>query len=451
MALYDTPSLAGNSRANFEQRLKTQFFEKWDDHVHKKHPIVKMLASKKGTMGGKESLGSVMDTLPQSAGIALFEGADLPSPTASDYFQPILHARDLYIRLRWTGQVERAARGGNKFAWAAPRAEDVKAATDQFLLNYARMLYLGPYQPLATVASYNDGTDVVTVDDRDSRNSSALWAFGTHYLRKNMEVDYVTSLTGDPVLADGSTGDSGAATITAKTATTVTLSRSGESATDPADGDLIVPWGSRRVDLNGLGGAATDVTYYAGINGLMQIAGDRDIYAKLYDLARSTYTTLEGVHNTNGGSTRVFEEDLISIVVDQIVDNGTGDEPDCLVMHRSVRREYVRQLTADRRFMPVVAGSGFEGDNKLTFTAGDAELPIQTDRDCPPGLAFVLNKKDFGWYEQSALGEIGGERFVANKDAHEQIWHKSGNIVCEKPFNNGIIDDIAYDVDALTS
>lgn len=452
MAVTETTGLAGQSRNSFTGRLKTDYLPKWDDHVHKMVVVADLIAKKKGTMGGLESLGSVMDTLPQSVGVAAFEGATLPTPRAGSYFQPTLHARSIYARLRWTGHVQRAARKGDKVAWARPRQEDMKAANEQFKLNFARMLYLGPYQPLATVSSFN-GTTTATLYGRDARRSGTddLWKFGSHYLRVNMEIDYVAA-SGGNVDADGAPVIAAAGTATGTrisaidnstyTAPTITFaddpaSLNGTPA-DPGDESIIIPAGSRR-DAP----AASDITEFAGVNGLMQIVADQNIYTHLYDLARSSYPTLEGKRNRDsGGVARPFTEDYFTLAIDRIADEGVGDEPDNLLMDRATRREYVKESKGDRRFKEVQTEKGF---GQLQFHAGDALTPIKTDRDCPPGIAFVLCAKDFSYLEESPLGSVdGADRFVADQDAHEIVLHKSGNVFTTKPFNNGTVEDIDF-------
>src|SRR3972149_4729963 len=126
MALTDTSGIAGQSRLSFQGRLKTDFLPKWNDHIHTKTKVAEKIAKKKGTMGGLESLGSVMDALPQSAGVALLEGHDLPTPTVGSSSQPKLPPRAISPGWRGAGHVGGAARKGDKHAWAKPRAEDMR-------------------------------------------------------------------------------------------------------------------------------------------------------------------------------------------------------------------------------------------------------------------------------------------------------------------------------------
>lgn len=447
MTTTETANVPGQGRSSFGGRLKTNFFPKWDDHVHTQTVVAGLIAKKGGTMGGKESLGSVRDSLPQSQGIALFEYDNMPEPASPTYFQPYLHARDIYGVLQWSGQVRRAARGGDKFAWAKPRAEDVAGADKQFRINFARMLYLGPYQPLATVSSYDGGTDIATLYGRDARLSGAanFWKFGAHYLRKKMAIQHTDGLTNS--VASATTGYISAIDKSDPTAPTVTIVDDVDvdngsvvdwALADPDDASFLIPAGSRRSS------PGTTIDKYAGVNGLLQMVTDTSPYSYLYDLDRSDYDTLNGIrHKDDAGAERPFSEDLLQLGMDNISDDGLGDDIDTLLMNKAVRREYVKESKGDRRFKEVQTEKGF---GKLVYNGGDTLVPVVVDRDCPPGLVFLLNTADFAYLEESPMDSIdeSGDRFVASKDAHQMIVHKSGNVRTKTPLNNGTIEDIAF-------
>src|SRR5438105_2785064 len=153
MALTETTGVTGTGRSAFTSMLKDVYGPKWEDHVHSQVVIWSLIMKERGKMGGKRTLTAVVDTFPQSAGIALLEDATLPTPRSLSAFNPELIARDIYMRLRWTGQVERAARMGDKAAFARPRMAEIELARKQFDLNVARMAYLGYYQALGVVTS----------------------------------------------------------------------------------------------------------------------------------------------------------------------------------------------------------------------------------------------------------------------------------------------------------
>lgn len=443
----------GQTRGTFGPgRLKDEYWEKLDDHVHTGRMIPSIIATKRGTMGGRRSLTSVMSDYPQSAGIALFEGYRVPTPRVGTYFNPELISRDLYMYLEWTGHVERAARKGSSVAWAAPRKEDMKTARIQFEINFCRMLYLGPFQVLGTVSAWAGGPFQATLYGRDQRSSAAnnLWKFGSHYLRRNMSVAFVPN-NGGNVNAPGSIADNDVggtaeerfitAIDTSGASPVVTLNAAPTTA--PANNSIILPYASRRPSTGGAAVDADFISRFAGVNGLMQLATDANIYSFLFGLSRSTFPTLQGKRFRDaGGVNRVWNEDYISVAADTVNDEGTGDDPECLLMHRSLRREYIAESKGDRRFKEVQTQKGW---GELHFHAGDVLLPVKTDRDCPPGLVFVLDGSTFGWYEESPFGSPDqGERFVPNQDARAQLSHKSGNGMTDKPHNSGTVEDISH-------
>lgn len=461
-SVLEVSGIAGQSRNSFLNRLKDEFLPAWEDHVHTKVIISKMIAQKKGTMGGRRSLSSVMATYPQSSGIALFEGDTLPQPRVGTYFNPQIFSRTMYSRLRWSGHVERSAKKGDKVAWAAPRAEDMKTARLQWEINFARMLYLGPRQILAHVSSVNTGTtpDQITLYNRDSRASSASTRnrYGSHYLRVGMPVTHVASALpyGVPVAADNyatlgtneprviSIDNTGASPII-----TINRDASAEFGTAAAADDFIIPYRSRIDSPTAFASiASTTDSEYAGSNGLLNMVSDSTFDPYIYGVSRTSQPTLNAWMMNNSGTVRPFKEDYITLAVDRIGDDGTGDEPDVILCHKSVRREFVKEVSGDRRFPEVITKKGF---GALKQTIGDVSLPLMTDRDCMPGVMWVLETDGFGWFSEADLQMADeGERFVADKEAHEIVMVKAGNLATRKPHNNAMVDDIQFSVTGLT-
>ncbi len=449
----EVTGVTGVSRNSFLYRLKEEFIPAWEDHYHKKVVIASLIAKKKGTMGGRRSLTSVMSRPPQSAGIALRENDDLPTPRVSAGFNPSIMSRAIYTRIRRTGHVERAARKGDKVAWSQPATEELRAARIQGDLNFARMLYLGPRQILGTFSGETSET-VYPFYGRNSRTSQAAdrHKYGLHYFRINMELDFLaSSVTGNPVIrntADGTTA--GGSVISAMDATLAnpTITIQTYSGTDPADNSFSIPWNSRAASVDSTPDADSD-SLYAGPNGLLNMVVDRNIETFVYGVQRSTEPTLEAVMiNNSTGGVRPFKEDYVTLAVDRIGDDGTGDDPDTLLCHKSVRREFVKEVLGDRRFPEVIKTKGF---GALKQVIGDVQLPLVTDRDCMPGVMWVLETEGFGWFSEADMQMVDeGERFVADKDAHEVVMVKSGNCATRKPHNNAMIDDIQYSVSGLT-
>lgn len=453
----------GNSRGRFINRMKDEYLPAWDDHVHTGTKVAKRIAKKKGTMGGIRSLGSVMHAYPQSVGMSAFEGDDLPTPTSGAYFNPQIIARREYSRLRWTWEVRQSARGGKAAAWAEPKKEDMSTARKQMEINFERKMILGQGQVLATIASVNSND--YTLYGRDTRTSAAndRWKFGGHYLREGMSIEPVEVSGGNVRPLDGAFEESPSVraerfvkSFDPSTGILQIAASQGGSATTfggtlTADKTLLIPWGSRKVGTGTMDGtdAAGYDQHFAGPNGLLNLIVNGSYKTYVYGLSRTTYPTLSGRVFDGGGTLRSFDEDYITLAVDDISDNGTGDDPDVIFMDRSVRREYVKQTKGERRFEPVLKDKGFS--KKLAFTAGDVPLTIETSRDVPPGLAFILDSDSFGWFSEAELQMVDeGERYVANKAAHEIVLAKSGNLACVKPYNNAIVEDISFSTSGLT-
>lgn len=463
-----TSGYSGQGRNTFINRFKDEYVPAWEDHVHTGREVAKLIAEKKGTMGGKRTLTSVMDSYPQSTGIGLFENDDMPTPRVGTYFNPEMFSRRLFSRFRWSWEVQIAARKGEKVAWAQPKAEDLRTGRIQFELNFARMLYLGPQQILATASGANTTTSI-PLYGRNTRTSANddRHKYGTHYLRKNLSIGEVASVSSAvaPIgaLATSNSTTGGAyqneiyitaldqSTPTAPTATVI-------SARTVADETVLVPFRSR-LDTASTGAVsgsnagtddATTDSNFAGPNGLMNLVANTGRKTYVYGLSRTTYPSLEGFVDDRSGTVEAWNEDRVAFAVDRANDDGTGDDPDTLLCHRSIRREYVKETKGDRMFAPVLKNKGFAP--KLSFEAGDVTLPIITDRDCMPGLIWAIESDGFGWLSEADLQQLeDGERFVANKASHEVILVKSGNEMTRKPHNNVLIEDIAFSVTGLTA
>ncbi|HAW74349.1 MAG TPA: hypothetical protein DCW74_01270 [Alteromonas australica] len=467
MTVSEVTGIAGTSREAFDGLMKDEYGPLWEDHVNKSAKCLALtgLGQVRGRMGGRRQLHAVIDSMPQSAGVAHFEGSTLTDPSTSSSFQPELISRSMYVRLRWTGEVEDAARTGDKAVFAGPRANELRLARQQYAVNKCRNAIFGPRQILGKISSVSGGGPYdLVMEGRNSKTSLAIdyYKMGAHYIRKGMLVDIVTSTAGSPVNA-GTTNSGSTVKLkaTSVSGNNVTLTNQGAAYdTAPLATNFLVPHGSRRDDLSGIT-TATDASFYAGYNGLDNLMLDSNLYNSVYGIARgATRPTLDGNRNTNGGTARNFNDLLLILAIDNIVDEGSGDHPDTLYLSSAVRREIVQHLgmgneyggsgSQSRRFAPVQTESGY---GKLALVAGDKNMTYDTDRDCPPGMVYILRKGTMGYLSNRTLSSIdkAPERYVADKDAHEVIMAERGNFFCTSSWTNGTLEDINFNVSALTT
>ena len=469
-SVLEVNGIAGTSREAFDGLMKDEYGPLWEDHVNKSAKCLALtgLGQVRGRMGGRRQLHAVIDSMPQSAGVAHFEGSTLTDPSASSSFQPQLISRSMYVRLRWTGEVEDAARTGDKAVFAGPRANELRLARQQYAVNKCRMAIFGPRQILGKVTSVSgtgQGPFTLTMEPRNGKTSVAanFYDLGTHYIRKNMLLDLVTSAAGSPKDATGGTNSGGVPKFkaTSVSSTQVTLTKQGDSVvTIPAANDFLIPHASRRDSLASITTGDND-SYYAGYNGLDNLMLDTDIYNSVYGIARgASRPTLDGNRNHATGTARNFNDLLLILAIDNIVEEGSGDHPDTLYLNSAVRREIVQHLgmgneyggsgSQSRRFAPVQTESGY---GKLALVAGDKNMTYDTDRDCPPGMVYILRKGTMGYLSNRTLSSIdkAPERYVADQDAHEVIMAERGNFFCTSAWTNGTLEDINFDVSALTT
>ena len=469
MPVTEVTNIAGLSREAFINRMKDQYLPIWPDALNQQKVLMGFINKKVGTIiGGKRSLSSVMVEFSQSAGIALFEDDTLPSPQPPSYENPEIFARAIYGRVRFTGHVERAARAGQSAVWARPVREQLTSARKQWQLNRNRMGYLGPSQILGTVSAAADGPPgTITLHGRDARTSANndRFKFGAQYLRNKMSIGIIRRTGGGDVDENGTLNDP--MSLAANEVTVKNLDKSdadaptfdlGDATATQTDKDLttsiaatannalVVPFRSR-IDAIGAPSTVFD-SEFAGPNGLLNIIADETDRTFLYSIDRTLQTFLKGNVFRNNGIPVPFSEDRLTLAVDRTAENDAGEgEQDCILAHSSMRREYIKETKGDRRFDEVQTRKGW---GQLQFTAGSTLLPIFTDRDCPPGLLFVLDKSSFGWFQESAIHmPDDGERFVANKDSREVVLVESGNCASKTPASNAIIDDQIYSVSGL--
>jgi hypothetical protein len=174
----------------------------------------------------------------------------------------------------------------------------------------------------------------------------------------------------------------------------------------------------------------------------------------LYGLSKTSTafdaTKIAGIHDTNGETQRDYSEMALTLLIHNIRKNGSGGKPYKTFVESSVLREVVMGNRGDRRFAPVQRESGYS--DALQHTAGDTTTPYIDEWQCPPGMLIAVDSKTFGYYAESDMAPLDDPqtRFIPGYDGTQEVWHKSGNAECRKPHNNGILDDLKFNTEALT-
>lgn len=468
-------NITGNSRAASAAIMKHIIMDRWNSWVHEENGCLPgKIAKKKGTMGGQLMLSEVRTRVLQSAGIAAGEGRPLPHPDSGESINPRMFSRDCYSRIRTTGQVRRATKGSNA-AWVAATESDLADARVTMGLNFTRQIDFGYYDVIGVVKSagaISGDQSVVTLYGRNDRTSGVTtpanaFKLGAFQCREGMMIAFIDSsnLANAPAysmaayanlakIVEVDESDPDNPTITVKgsiadggnTLTTIYDNLTGDL---PSDGDLIIAYGSRADSI--AGDASKDSSFFT-MNGWDAVVQGSGWYDRLYGIAKTSTTKLSGIVLTNTEAQRAFGEMLLTTALHRVRTEGTGGKPDCVRTEFSGIREVVVENRSQREFEAVQRNSGYAPN--LQHTAGDTMTTYEADWLCRPGMFQIIASKDWGYYEESPLGPVdegGRRRWVQDYDQEEVILHKSGNIVCQRPHNNGQLDDVRFDVFAPPS
>jgi len=169
---------------------------------------------------------------------------------------------------------------------------------------------------------------------------------------------------------------------------------------------------------------------------------------KLQNLDPSTVTDWKANVQDNpsgAGTNRPLSLELMQLCID-VTDEVAGDEPNLIMGHHSMRREYINLLTSDVRYSPEQLKGGFQ---KLTYAGGMNPMTIEFDRMAPYNKLYFMNTKDIKLYvvKDWAWADRDGSVLsrVSNTDAWEAFMCWYGNLGLERRFSQTVLADIEVD------
>lgn len=212
--------------------------------------------------------------------------------------------------------------------------------------------------------AYGDGTGTLATMTADP-GANQLTLDTVQYIRVGMIVDIV-----DP--ADDSL-DATEREITAINNLTVTYS--GADITPPANAKVCVT-GNWKKEINGL----TNI-----------IGPDGSAYTTLHNVDGSLAANSFWKGKVKDAAGASFDEDLAQTLLDEI--GAEGWETEIIITTRGIRRRYVNQLKAQKRFNDAMSGKLHGGFKFIDFN----DYPLIYDDVCPKKNAFFLRPMDFLW------------------------------------------------------
>ena len=211
-----------------------------------------------------------------------------------------------------------------------------------------------------------------------------------------------------------------------------------------ADNDYIVQAANSGVT------SVLDTSYEAAFWGLPAIIDDgtnRDLY---FGISRTDAPSLKSYVVASAGA---FSLDLAQRTVD-VVDAKLGGATDALVMHPSVRREYIKLLNADRRY----SGSALlrPDGGTVAMKQGDltlGEITVKAIRSIGLAQVYFVDTKQSGFKhyvaEQGKFEDRDGSIWQRDgsgstaRHAFEALWYSYEQFFCENPGMNARWDGVS--------
>lgn len=275
------------------------------------------------------------------------------------------------------------------------------------------------------------GVDV----DVDSPGNISGSNFGNRFIQKGMYVGAVNPATG--------TLRSGIVKVTAVNSDGSDFTADTSVASGWADNDYIVQVANSSVT------SVLDTSYEAAFWGLPALIDDGTNRDNYFGISRTDAPSLKSYVVSSAGA---FSLDLAQRTVD-VVDQKLGGAIDCLVMHHSVRREYVKLLNADRRY----SGSSLNRPDGGTaaMKQGDltlGEVTVKAIRSVGLAQVYFMDTKQSGFKKyvgeegkfEDRMGSIWQLDGSGNSMRHafEALWYSWKQYFCENPGFNARWDGV---------
>lgn len=351
------------------------------------------------------------------------DGGTLPSRGSQTYDDTAITVKYLYLRGGLTGPTIRAVKS-QKGGFASALAAELNLAIKDFR---KELNFIGWGDGTGTRCLADESVTSATLTVKSAGQSTPdVGAPGTRYLREGMTVLVGTA-------AEISAGTAEAMTVSSITDhDTVVFTASGTFVT----GDIIVE------------GDASGNSYSNVPMGMLGIIDDDT--GTFQGISRTTYGIWKGTVLGNSSTLRDFSDELLQRAFDY-VSRRTGAQTDILVMDPSVRRMVIDQIIPDRRYTNRQYDKGW---GYLSYDAGDGEVRIYADTDCPFHRIFGIDSSTIQTYVQADIHFADDDnhllRNVANTDAWEYLLRADLNFGSDNPAANFVIEDVTSGAIDLT-
>ena len=421
--------MAGTSTAaaDFDGGLKDFYEGPVREHLNNSIPILKYVEKSKRKWNGRQVLFPIHTGRNFGVG-GRSETGTLPTAGKQSYIESKIAAKFLYGRIQLTGVVISASEG-DKGAFASALRTEVEGMRRDLRVDFNRQCWgnLVPDAEASGAPGGENGILGVTTSTVGGGGSTTVLVDnpGTRYVKKGMSV------------AIGTLDGAGALTVNA-TGTVASVTNRTTFELDAAQ-----TWSDNDVVVMGESGSGKQ-SYQNEVTGLSFIVSDSTEFS-LQGINPSTDTEWTANVLDNSGINRPLSLELMQLAIDT-TDEVAGEEPNLIMGHHSIRREYINLLTSDVRYSPEQLKGGFQ---TLTYAGGMKPMPIEFDRMAPYNKLFFLQTNDLKLYTMKdwAWADRDGSVFsrLASQDAWEAFMNWYGNLGCERRFSQTLLSDITVD------
>jgi hypothetical protein len=367
-------------------------------------------------------------------------GVALPTPGNQGYSNLTVVARYLYGTFRISGPAVASAKNGGKGAfigWMEAEMDrlvtDVKNTADYAMLNGGGVIgFITDAVNNATHAFTGDYSKIIAAKDVTLANCFGPGLDSTGAL---INTTYLNDIGGAVQLHAAAPKNEPAGTIQFVAAQDTTAAGfGGTGRVAPvvvrAHTDLTAFQGEPvgiMSNLFGNGGVAGTPDHFGiQVNGAAR-SGSLDVFARVTAATAGTAATAD------------LTVERIQQVLDEVA-TLSGEEPDVILCHPSLRANYVAVLTAS--LFATTRGSATKGDaGFLDLSFGN--IPIKFARHCPRGMMIFMNKKTWKLLQLQSGGfaDLDGTTILrqSGHDAWEGFYRWYYNTVCTRPNANGLL------------
>jgi len=404
------------TNSEYDAMLKDYYEGGVRTHVENKVTILSKLEKSKRKWNGRQVTFPLHLGRNQGVG-ARAEGAQIPAAGEQEYVESKIRAKFQYGRISLTGPVM-AASQGDRGAFASALTQEIKGMRNDLRNDMNRQCW-GVELTDATAGGNSGVLATVSTGQAPGTEFACDNDVGVRYLRANMNV-----VVGTPGASSLSNDENVTITAVDASAKTFTI-----ASTTVATDDVVV-----RGDGNGN-------SYTNEITGLATIIEDSD-NIDLQTVDVSANTLFKAHVEENGGIKRDLSLELMQLALDACDEKG-GEEPNLIMGHHSMRREYINLLTSDVRYAPEQMRAGFK---TLTYAGGNQPIPIVFDKHAPYHRLYFINTGDIKQYVMKDWGWADRDGAILNRESDKDSWEAFmcwyGNLGCEVRNTHAVISDL---------